>query len=304
MTPSESQGPRPARDREADEVDPTGIRDLLAALPDPGPMPADLVERITARLEVERAHLAGSAPEGLTARSDAVIDLAAERSHRRPARTLGILGIAAAGLLLTTVTVGELAGGPLFGRPATMDSAAHVPTSAEGRDESGAGGESGADGGGDAGGAADTDAAAEQEAAAMAADDAQGTSSTGLMAAPGSWDLVPPLGEVTLSNYRERMIGAVTADLDEDEADDAPPLTVELAEGCWQTVERTAGTGRAEPWPSIHAAEAELDGDSVVVLLATDTAAVGVVAVLPWSCTEDIGTTDTVQPLDVVTWGF
>ena len=34
-------------------VDPTGMRDLLAALPDPGPMPDDLVARITAALAQE-----------------------------------------------------------------------------------------------------------------------------------------------------------------------------------------------------------------------------------------------------------
>ena len=33
--------------------DPTGVRDLLGSLPDPGPMPGDLVARITASLEAE-----------------------------------------------------------------------------------------------------------------------------------------------------------------------------------------------------------------------------------------------------------
>ena len=37
------------------ERDPTGIRAILSSLPDPGPMPADLVARITASLEQERA---------------------------------------------------------------------------------------------------------------------------------------------------------------------------------------------------------------------------------------------------------
>ncbi len=37
------------------EDDPTGMRDLLSSLPDPGPMPEDLVARITASLASEQA---------------------------------------------------------------------------------------------------------------------------------------------------------------------------------------------------------------------------------------------------------
>lgn len=44
--------PRSPHGESADD-DPTGVRALLAALPDPGPMPADLVERITRRLHEE-----------------------------------------------------------------------------------------------------------------------------------------------------------------------------------------------------------------------------------------------------------
>lgn len=40
-------------DDAAHEPDPTGMRDLLAGLGDPGPMPDELVERIRARLEAE-----------------------------------------------------------------------------------------------------------------------------------------------------------------------------------------------------------------------------------------------------------
>jgi hypothetical protein len=38
-----------------DDLDPTGIRALLSALPDPGPMPPDLVERINASIAAEQA---------------------------------------------------------------------------------------------------------------------------------------------------------------------------------------------------------------------------------------------------------
>ncbi|AKT50864.1 hypothetical protein [Arsenicicoccus sp. oral taxon 190] len=44
--------PHPSTSRPDDE-DPTGVRDLLASLPDPGPMPPDLVARINASLEAE-----------------------------------------------------------------------------------------------------------------------------------------------------------------------------------------------------------------------------------------------------------
>lgn len=42
------------------EHDPTGMRDLLASLPDPGPMPDDLVARITAALAEESRAASGS----------------------------------------------------------------------------------------------------------------------------------------------------------------------------------------------------------------------------------------------------
>jgi hypothetical protein len=54
------QDPRSSRDRRDDasgrhdDVDPTGVRAILSALPDPGPMPADLVQRINASLDAER----------------------------------------------------------------------------------------------------------------------------------------------------------------------------------------------------------------------------------------------------------
>lgn len=58
-----STPPTPPRRPDPDDLepDPTGIRDLLASLPDPGPMPADLVGRITASLAAEQ--VARSAPE-------------------------------------------------------------------------------------------------------------------------------------------------------------------------------------------------------------------------------------------------
>lgn len=49
-----STPPVPPADKGDPEHDPTGIRDLLSALPDPGPMPADLVARINASIAAEQ----------------------------------------------------------------------------------------------------------------------------------------------------------------------------------------------------------------------------------------------------------
>ena len=50
-----STPPVPPADKGAPEHDPTGIRELLSALPDPGPMPADLVSRINASIAAEQS---------------------------------------------------------------------------------------------------------------------------------------------------------------------------------------------------------------------------------------------------------
>ena len=80
---------------ESPEDDPTGVRALLASLPEPEPMPAYLVERISASLAAEQANRS-PAPTGAT-----VIPLA----RRRPLRTmaLGLAGVAAAALVVGVV---------------------------------------------------------------------------------------------------------------------------------------------------------------------------------------------------------
>lgn len=79
--------PPPRRWDPADpEDDPTGMRALLSALPDPGPMPAHLVDRITASLAAEQA-----------ARQHAVTSLAQRRKVRRG------LGLAAAAAVVVAL---------------------------------------------------------------------------------------------------------------------------------------------------------------------------------------------------------
>ena len=93
--------------------DPTGMRALLSSLPEPGPMPDDLVARITASLaeEQERRPVVRPLPEV------PVHEVA--RPHRPLWRTAGLAAAAAAvigvgaGSLLTHTAPGEL--GALFG---------------------------------------------------------------------------------------------------------------------------------------------------------------------------------------------
>lgn len=70
-------------DRPEDLDDPTGVRALLAGLPDPGPMPDHLVARINASIAAEQEARAGSAVVSLDTR-------------RRPWRRLGLAAAAAA----------------------------------------------------------------------------------------------------------------------------------------------------------------------------------------------------------------
>lgn len=85
--PPRPQGPQPDLD------DPTGVRALLGALPAPGPMPADLVARISASIAAEQAARAG-AP---------VVTLASRRRHRWQR-----LGLAAAVAAIAVVALPAL----------------------------------------------------------------------------------------------------------------------------------------------------------------------------------------------------
>lgn len=67
-TPRGPGGPGAGHPDDADH-DPTGIRALLSALPDPGPMPDDLVARITASIAQEQSAREGGAVVPLRRRS-------------------------------------------------------------------------------------------------------------------------------------------------------------------------------------------------------------------------------------------
>lgn len=115
--------------------DPTGVRALLSSLPEPGPMPDDLVARITASIAAEQKTRAG------------VLQLHDGRRGRRPVwRTAGLAAAAAAvigiggGSLLTGTAPGNL--GALFGGNDSATAGAESAARETSRDDS-AGGSSG-----------------------------------------------------------------------------------------------------------------------------------------------------------------
>lgn len=301
MTPSDDQGLRDDHDPAAHEDDPTGIRALLSSLPDPGPMPSDLVERIGARLAVEQAHRDQGGADVASLHPDSVLDLAAERTSRRPGRALALLGVAAAGLLVATVTIGELAGvGPAAGP--FFDSAAQVPTRSGAADDDAVAGDSaggaadeeqGEMAGADAGGTEDM-ATEDMAGGDMAGGDGPVEESAGPLAGlpVGDVVLLAPLGVVTAQDYPDHAVRSL--------AEQAAPrsgsqggLSAAGAQACWGSVvpERD--------WASLGAAQAELGGERVVVLVGTDAdSRAGQGVVLPWSCT----TGELVEPVHTTTW--
>lgn len=81
------------------EGDPTGMRDVLRSLPDPGPMPDSVTTRIQHSLEAEGEHSARS-----WAGTEDVTDLVAERHRRRPAQwVMAAAAVVAVGVIGTVV---------------------------------------------------------------------------------------------------------------------------------------------------------------------------------------------------------
>jgi hypothetical protein len=250
VTPSDiPHQPAPGRD-DGDEVDPTGIRNLLRSLPDPGPMPEDLVRRIETRLAVELAHRAPSHPftdEPVEAGGGRVVDLGSERARRRPGRTVLLLGVAAGGLLLTTVVVNDLFGSGMVGG---ADTAAYAPPSEDAARDDAAGGAADEQAEADAGQAAGGGSAAEDSAGG---DEAAGEGATG----GAEVVVLEDLGEVDETGFGDRVRLLGEADLD----GSAPStLSAAQAKSCWAIV------ADADDWTSRYAAPARLDDDAVVML--------------------------------------
>lgn len=307
MTPTDAPTPRPSDGSgSGSEADPTGMRALLSSLPDPGPMPEDLVRRIEARLAVEAHAAAGSTCRERSA--DRLVDLAAERSSRRPVRTVALLGVAAAGLLATTLGLGQVVDGGILGSRSATDSAAQYPTASTmarddqaGADAADAGSAAGSDleidesgpGGTGDDGAGAADAATEEEAAALADSPAADTD-LDLTTLPEELVVLAALGPVTTDDYRDR--------LDEQAgraaAAPAADLTREEVVACW------SATGSPHPWDSVHAAPADLAGVPVVVLVGRSGDR-GEAFLMPWTCTDatgDAGVDVRAVPVDHSSW--
>ena len=114
ITPRDPVGPSP------DDDDATGVRALLSSLPEPGPMPAYLAERISASLAAEQSQRTDLSS------STSVTPLLPTR-RRRPGRLLfAIAGTAAAVVLIGAVGINQLS----TNQPtAATDSAAAAITS-------------------------------------------------------------------------------------------------------------------------------------------------------------------------------
>lgn len=284
MTPSDDRH-RSAPSPGTDDVDPTGIRDLLRSLPEPGPMPEDLVRRIETRLAVELAHRRPEVPFGDERgipHGGRVVDLGAERARRRPGRTVIILGAAAAGLLVTAVTVSDLLGSGVVGG---ADTAAFAPAS-------GSADEGGSDAGG---GAADEEQAdAQEERAEAAVDDSSGDAGgaadeggAGVAAdgaAPADPLILPSLGPLDADQLAQRVDDAMTAPASPAESSG---LTAAQAKSCWSAVADQDG------WEEWYAAPATLGEQPAVVLWARQGDGDGHAWLMPGECAVN----PSVQPL-------
>lgn len=275
----------------SDENDPTGVRELLAALPDPGPMPQELVDRIEARLAVEQAHwLSERETEGtgrppmtaVTGRADRVVSLASERSRRRPGRTLAIMGTAAAGLVAATVAISQFGGGMQFGDTAGLGAVSNPNRHSAGSDDA-------ADEAGTEAGLADAEAPA--DTAESLAGDTQADSE----AADEDGASLPAL-EGGASSLRDVVLLAGLGEVDEDsyaslidqlELDGGSNtlsrsnLTVPQALSCWE------GAAAEGLWHHYFSAPATMDETPVVVLLARGEDGSGRAWLMPGTCVDD-----------------
>ncbi len=139
-----------------DDADPTGMRDVLSSLPEPGPMPSDLADRICASLEREQGLRADPQPWDADAR---VHDVPSERVHRRPQQWI----LAAAAVLAVGVIGTVVFDQVLSSQPSSDSVAANVPSPQ--REESGD--EGAADGGeseNDSADAGEVESSVEEEA--------------------------------------------------------------------------------------------------------------------------------------------
>lgn len=292
-------------DHDRDDVDPTGIRHLLAGLPDPGPMPEDLVRRIEARLKVEHAAREHGPAHPLGRHADRVVDLATERGRRRPGRTLAWLGAAAAGLVVTATVVPQLVGGADSG--GDSGTAAYYPTQGD-ADTSGSQ-EDGAEDGSAGGGENDPDeqprslSSADDEAADEEMADGRDGADPASPALPllpldGQLVLLTDLGPVQHEALTETLLQAV----DEHDGTATTPargpdlLTEAEATSCWRGLAETHSFDRyVAATAQVLLPDGRPQGDPMVALLGQHDDGSARSWVMPQECTDNPDTLPLLQ---------
>lgn len=249
------------------DPDPTGIRALLSSLPDPGPMPEELVDRITTSLREEQRRRE-SVPVAVAEDRGRVVSLDEERQRRRPTRVLSALGAAAAVAVAATVATSQIFGG---GTSADLGASAQY-------------GQDTADSAGADGGAQDDAAATEDEdqgapdvagpgVAGGDRDQEEGAEAGG--GAPGDgqqlFDAAPEVVVVpgTLALTRDAFVEQLRQEVGAWQAGErsgAPSggLGSEDATACTRSV-----PDALQPRAELHVSAGTLDGDDMVVLVQT-----------------------------------
>jgi hypothetical protein len=246
-------------DNAPQEVDPTGVRALLSSMPDPGPMPDELVARITQSLHEEQERRAA---HGGTDKHD-VISLVTERHRRRPGRILSMLGAAAAVAVAATVVSAQL-----FGGDTSSDVSAQYP--AGDRADEGSADDPATDDAAPEQGAGDEEAGdASQDEDGSAADSDRGETGTAEsddQDAPGPQSL--PDQQVTVHSGRpelttEDFAREVEAWRQGSAAEDIPDISSAQARSCAELV----GLGDGD---SITVGAGNLEGAAVVLLVRSE----------------------------------
>ncbi|MGB3827708.1 MAG: hypothetical protein WA962_02945 [Ornithinimicrobium sp.] len=257
-----------------DDADPTGMREVLSALPDPGPMPPDLTDRICASLEREQGLHGQDRPWPAVA---AVPEHGSERTHRRPQQW-----ILAAAAVLAVGVIGTVVFDQVLNSQSSADQAAAELPSPPGEESNAAStiedNESQAP-------IQDDAAAAEAGSAAdegqSAADEADGVPKPQLEADP------PPAGDAALTRAAldavdddafaaaaASLLGIASGEAPAERATRAPALSLDLSDVqplADQELKNCVGaTGQPLAQGSWVAAPTAINGADIVIVGSTD----------------------------------
>lgn len=249
------------------DADPTGMRDVLASLADPAPMPAQLADRICASLAQEQHHRVqatqwSSSTAGETQHGAVVHDFAAEKAHRRPQQWImaaaAVLAVGALGVVVFDQIIND-----------STDSSTVAAQAVPKESDSG-------DGGSSASQAADAEAA--DAAPQESADDGSGAGEEAAAdaAVPEPTGL-ESLGDTAFALGAQALLTAADSDLDTDdivsalslpdslnvEVGNLAPLDSAELDNCAQA----AGEMSGQSWLGITAT---INGQEVVLLGDTD----------------------------------